>query len=171
MGHERGFVTMAGIAATVSRSLGEETRGPAATRCKPSSSGLSRMKTKQAVASARVTTPMPTNDRRQPMASTMTASGPVPTSAPKAPMLWLEPATVANSCGRNHSDARRSEAISMTDAPTPTRSRPAKATPNVGAAPNSTLPADIVTPPSARRRRGPSVSDRVPFGRAITTKQ
>ncbi len=115
--------------------------------------------------------PMPMKDRRQPMASTTRASGPVPTMAPKAPMLWLDPATVANSRGGNHSEARRSEAMSMVEAPTPTSRRPATAIQKAGAAPKSMLPAAMVTPPSASIRRGPSVSARVPLGSAMATKQ
>ncbi len=45
MGQERGLAAMPGIAASVSRSNGAGARGPSATRGRPRSSGLSRMKT------------------------------------------------------------------------------------------------------------------------------
>src|SRR5256885_726118 len=87
--------------------------------------------------------------------------------APTLPTVWVQPEIVANSSGRNHAAARLSHAISMTDAPSPTRSRPAYATPNVGASPKSAAPSPIVTPPSAIVQRGPSVSARLPATSAI----
>jgi len=92
------------------------------------------------------------------------------TSAPTLPTVCVKPEIVANSFGRNQAAARASHAISMTEAPSPTRSRPANATPNVGATPNSTAPSPSVPPPSAIVQRGPSVSARLPATSAITAK-
>jgi len=79
----------------------------------------------------------------------------------------FKPEIVANSSGRNHAAARLSHAISMTDAPSPTRSRPANATPKVDAPPKTAAPSPIVAPPSASVQRGPSVSVRPPATSAI----
>src|SRR5213593_1785262 len=152
------------------------TSGSAGARCavwsgligaSPIASGWSRMQPAATAANTRVTPPITTNVSRHPTASTRSASGEAARRAPTLPTVWVQPEMVANSSERNHAAARLSHAISMTDAPSPTRSRPAYATPNVGASPKSAAPSPIVTPPSAIVQRGPSVSARLPATSAI----
>ncbi|OGK95583.1 MAG: hypothetical protein A2W08_12610 [Candidatus Rokubacteria bacterium RBG_16_73_20] len=170
-GHVRGFATIPGTPRRTSRTVGAA--GPVRsglTAGRPSASGRSRTSAAAAAASASVTTPITTNVPRQPTAPTRSASGVAAASAPTLPTVCVQPEIVANSFGRNQAVASASQAISKTEAPRPTRSRPANASENVGARPKSTAPSPIVPPPSAIVRRGPSVSARLPATSAITAK-
>ena len=98
------------------------------------------------------------------------ARGEEATRAPTLPTVWLHPEMVANSSGRNHSAARRREAIRITEAPRPIRSRPVHATRKAGARPKRTAPSPMVPDPSARVQRGPRVSAKLPAGSAMRAK-
>ena len=128
------------------------------------------MKAAATTASTSVAPPIITNVGRQPTASTSSASGEAAASAPTLPTVWVQPEIVANSSGRNHAEARASHAISITEAPRPTQSRPAKATSKEGASPKTTAPPPMAAPPSAMVHRGPSVSARLPATSAIAAK-
>ena len=167
-GHVRGLRMTSGTARTTSRSAGaRRAAGAGLTGANPIASGRSRIRPAAMAASPSVTPPIATNVSRHPTASTRSASGEAARRAPTLPAVCVQPEIVANSSGRNHAAARLSHAISMTDAPSPTRRRAAKATPNVGASPNSAAPRPIVAPPSAIVRRGPSVSARLPATSAM----
>jgi hypothetical protein len=113
---------------------------------------------------------MSTNVSRHPAASTSSASGNDAARPPTLPTVCVHPAAVANSSARSQAAMRLSHAIRMTDAPTAISSRPATATPKVGASPKRAVPKAIATPPPVSVRRGPTPSARLPAISAMAAK-
>ena len=75
------------------------------------------------------------------------------------------PVDVMKMCIR---DSSLSMAMKVTETPRPISVRPASAQSSDGANPNMKLPRPPMMPPSARIRRGPSVSARIPVGICIS---
>jgi len=112
--------------------------------------------------------PTPMNTPRQPVACATAESGAPARTEPRLPISMQTPTMVANRFSSNQTAMSLSIAMKVTDTPNPISVRPTSASSSVGAMPKRKLPAPPTNPPSARIRRGPSVSARMPVGICMT---
>ena len=95
---------------------------------------------------------------------TIQASGAPAITAPRLPASIVTPDSVAKRLAGNHSAEILRIAMNATETPMPTSVRPTAASSHAGASANVSEPAAATSEPTARMRRGPSVSASTPTG-------
>ncbi len=114
--------------------------------------------------SAAESTASATNTLRQEVCVTIQASGAPATTAPRFPASIVTPDSVAKRFAGNQSAETLRIAMNATATPMPTSVRPIAASSQAGASANNSDPAAATSEPTARMRRGPSVSASTPTG-------